>query len=86
MAGLTTAPAQTRERTGWGAMARLEINRTLRRLTRIPHTAVATFSTDKERNLLGEQDFHKTITITHSREIVKVAGRAVIHIQDLTII
>ena len=37
----------------------------------------------KGRNLLGEQDFHKTITITHSREIVKAA---VIHTQDLAII
>ena len=83
MAGLTTAPAQTRERTGWGVMARLAIKATLRRLTRIAHTAVTTFNTDKARNLLGKQDFHKTITIMHSGEIVKAA---VIHRQNLTII
>ena len=40
----------------------------------------------RQRTESPGQDFHKTITITHSREIVKVAGRAVIHRQDLTII
>ena len=69
MAGPTTALAQTRERGQAGVwLATLATNGTLRR-----RIIVATFNTDKARNLLGEQDFNKTITISHIREIVKAA-------------
>ena len=69
MAGLTTAPAQTRERTGWGAIARLEINETLRRLTRIAHTAFATFNTDTNHGISwASKVFTRRLPLNRNRQ------------------
>ena len=44
---------------------RLVADRTLGRLTRVPHSAITILNTNKARNLLGEQDLHKPVAITY---------------------
>ena len=73
MAGLTTAPAATRERTDRGTMTKFTADRTLGRLTRIPDSTITAFHFHETRNILGQKDLDYPVTITHRWVLFEIA-------------